>query len=287
MISWQIILYIISVAMFYSLLAVGLGFTLRSVKFFNIAYGGAFLVGGYAMFLFYRTLNISFIPSVIVSLIISGLYLLFSYSLIFRTLLRRKAKNLVLLIASFGLLVATSAILGMVFGSQTTIITRHLSDIGTINIFGATINTVEFFASISVLVIICILAYMRSKTRFGQAVRAIEDDSEVAELVGIPKEKILLQVFFLSGALAGLAGIIEGLDIGFMPASGLVYIFPAIVATVVGGMQSYWGGILGAFILAVAQQLTIVFFGGSWIQAVPFVILIIMLFIRPQGILKR
>ena len=273
--------------MFYSLLAVGFGFTLRSIKFFNISYGGAFLVGGYVMFLFYRTLNISFFPSILISLIASGLYLLFSYKLIFGTLLHHKAKNLVLLIASFGLLVATSAILGMIFGSQTIIITRRLSDVGTINIFGAIINTVEFFASICIFIIICVLAYVRYKTRFGRAIRAVEDDSEVAELVGIPKEKILLQVFFISGTLAGLAGIIEGLDVGIIPSSGLIYMFPTIVAAVVGGIQSYWGGIIGAFILAIAQQLTIIYFGGSWIQAVPFIILIVMLFIKPQGILKR
>ena len=175
----------------------------------------------------------------------------------------------------------------MIFGSQPILVARNLSDIGVINIFGATLNTVEAWSIVFILIIICVLAYIRSKTRFGRAVRAVEDDLEVAELVGIPKEKILLQIFFISGALAGLAGIIEGLDVGIIPASGLIYILPTIVAAVIGGMRSFWGGIIGAFILATTQQLTIVFFGGSWVQAVPFVILIIMLWIRPHGILKR
>ncbi len=285
--TWQIILYIVSVGMFYSLLAIGFGFTLRSIKFFNVSYGGAFLVGGYMMFLFYRMLNISFFPSLLLSLFISGFYLLLAYKLIFGILTRRKAKNLVLLIASFGLLVATSAILGMIFGSQTMVITRHLDSVGLVNIFGATLNTIEVLASISIFIIIFILAYIRYKTRFGRAVRAIEDDHEVALLVGIPKEKIFLQIFFISGMLAGLGGIIEGLDVGIIPSSGLVYMLPTIVVAVVGGMKSFWGGILGAFVLATAQQLTIVFLGGNWVQAVPFFILIVMLFVRPEGILKR
>ena len=261
--------------------------TLRSIKFFNVSYGGAFLVGGYMMFLFYRMLNISFFPSLLLSLFISGFYLLLAYKLIFGILTRRKAKNLVLLIASFGLLVATSAILGMIFGSQTMVITRHLDSVGLVNIFGATLNTIEVLASISIFIIIFILAYIRYKTRFGRAVRAIEDDHEVALLVGIPKEKIFLQIFFISGMLAGLGGIIEGLDVGIIPSSGLVYMLPTIVVAVVGGMKSFWGGILGAFVLATAQQLTIVFLGGNWWQAVPFFILIVMLFVRPEGILKR
>lgn len=273
--------------MFFSLLAMGFGFTLRSVKFFNLSFGGAFLIGGYMMFLFYRMLNISFLLSLMFSLTASGLYLLLAYQFVFKTLLHRKAKSLVLLIASFGLLTATSAILGMVFGSQSTLIARHLSDIGIISIFGGTLNTTEVGVIISALIIISTFAYIRSQTRFGRAIRAIEDDSEVAELVGIPKEKTLLKIFFASGALAGLAGIVEGLNAGLIPASGLFYMLPTIVATVIGGMSSFLGGILGAFILAVAQQLTIVFFGGNWVQAVPFIILIIMLFARPEGILKR
>ncbi|KKS03733.1 MAG: Inner-membrane translocator [Candidatus Nomurabacteria bacterium GW2011_GWC2_41_8] len=285
---FQLILYTISTGMLYSLLATGFGFTLRSVKFFNISYGGAFLVGGYVMFLFYRMQNIAFLPSLLLSLTASGLYLLLAYKFIFKILIERKAKNLVLLIVSFGLLTATSAILGMIFGSQATIVTRHLSDIDVVNIFGATLNTVQIVGGlISIPIIILSLAYVRYKTRFGRAVRAIEDDSEVAELVGIPKNKILLKTFFLSGMLAGMGGILEGLDVGIIPASGFLYMLPTIVAVVIGGMQSFWGGILGAFILAIAQQLTIVVFGGSWVQAVPFVILIIMLWIRPEGILKR
>ena len=287
MIIWQLILYVIPNALFYSLLAVGFGFTLRSVKFFNISYGGSFLIGGYIMFLFYRTLNFSFILALLISLFASGLYLALSYKLIFSSLLRQKAKNLTLLIASFGLLIATSATLGIIFGSQTMVITRHLDDIGLINIFDATLNTVEALSVLFIFIIIFIFAYIRYKTRFGRATRAIEDDNEVAELVGIPKSKIFLQTFFISGVLAGLAGIIKGLDVGIIPSSGLLFMFPAIVATVVGGMRSFWGGILGAFILAILEQLTIVYFGGSWIQAVPFVVLIILLFVKPNGILKK
>jgi len=273
--------------MYFSLMALGFGFTLRSVKFFNLAYGGAFLVGGYMMFFFYRSLSIFFPAALLFSIITSGLYLFLCYIFIFRALLRRKAKSLVLLIASFGVLVATSAILGMIFGNQPTFVPRRLSDVGTVNILGATLNTSEFFLIIFAFIIIVTFSYMRFHTRFGRATRAIEDDSEVAELVGIPKDKTISRIFFISGICAGLGGVVEGLNSGLIPASGLFYMLPTIVAAVVGGMQSFWGGILGAFILVIVQQLTIFFFGASWVQAVPFAILIIMLFVRPEGILKR
>lgn len=284
---WQLFLYTLSAWMFLSLLVMGFGFILRSVKFFNVAYGGAFLVGGYMMFLFYNTLTISFIPAMLLSLLASGLYLAFAYKLIFSPLLHRRASNFVLLITSFGLLTATSAIIGMIFGNQTTIIAHNLSDIYTIGVLGARLNIVQATTIIFVPIIIFIFAYIRSKTRFGRATRAVEDDSEVAELVGVPKEKIFLQLFFIGGILAGLGGIAEGFDLGILPTAGMLYILPIVVISVVGGIKSFWGGILGAFIMVVAQKLTVVFFGGSWEQAVPFIILIIILLVRPEGMLKR
>ncbi|OGI79838.1 hypothetical protein A2W43_01720 [Candidatus Nomurabacteria bacterium RIFCSPHIGHO2_12_40_11] len=273
--------------MYYSLLAIGFGFTLRSIKFFNFSYGGAFLVGSYMAFFLYRMLGINFFVSILCSFAISGLYLLLCYKFVFSILLRRKAKTLVSLIASFGLLAATSAGLGMLFGNQLSLAARKLSDIYTIDILGASLNIVQVLSITVTPVIIFFLAYLRRKTRFGVAMRAIEDDSEVAELVGISKEGTLMKIFFLSGMIGGFAGIIQALDLGNIPASGLLIMLPTVVASVVGGMWSFWGGILGAFILAVAQQLTVVFFGGDWIQAVPFAILIIILFIKPEGILKR
>ena len=285
--SWQIILYTISSAMFFSLLAMGFGFILRSVKFFNVAYGGAFLVGGYVMFLLYRVLYLNFFLAITLTLLASGLYFFLLYKFVFGPLLKRKASNFVLLIASFGVLVATSAIIGMLFGSQSTIIARHLSDIGTVNIFGGVLSIVQIISIVIFSLIICIFAYVYFKTRFGRAVRAIEDDSEVAELVGISKEKIFSQLFFIGGVLAGLGGISEGFDVGITPSAGLIYMLPVIVVVVAGGLRSFWGGILGAFVLVIAQKLTVFFLGASWEQAVPFVVLIIMLLVRPEGILKR
>src|SRR3989338_7660843 len=287
MVLWQLLLYTLSAWMYYSLLAIGFGFTLRSIKFFNFSYGGAFLVGGYMAFLFYRVLEFPFLVSVLFALGASGLYLVLAYKFIFSILLRRQSRTLMSLIASFGLLAATSAALGMIFGNQITLGARKLSDIYTVNVFGATLNLVQVVAILCFPIILAAFWYVRYKTRLGRSMRAVEDDMEVAELVGISKEKTFLKIFFLSGVLAGLAVIAEVFDLGMTPASGLLIMLPTIVATVIGGMPSFWGAVIGGFILAVSQQITVVFFGGSWVAAVPFVVLIIMLFIRPEGILKR
>jgi len=239
------------------------------------------------MFFLYRVHGVSFFLALLASVLIAGLYSLLSYKLIFSTLMRRKARSQVVLIASFGLLIATIAAMGMLFGNQSTLLARRLIDIRVFDVFGASLNMVQITGIIFCFIFIGIFAYIRSKTRFGVIMRAFEDDGEVAELMGMPKEKFFLQIFFISGMMGGLWGIAGGFEEGIIPAAGLFFILPTIVATVIGGMQSFWGGVLGAFILAAAMRLTVVFFGGAWESAVPFVILIIMLLIRPEGILKR
>ncbi len=287
MVLWQTTLYILSSAMFYSLLVVGFGFILRSSKFFNVAYGGAFLVGGYAMFLLYRMYLVPFFLAIVISLALSGLYFVLSNKFIFEPLFKRKASNFILLISSFGLLIATSAIIGIIFGNQATIVARHLSDVSTVNILGGALSYVQLATFIVTPVLIIALAIIYYKTRFGRAMRAIENDREMSELVGISTSNITMWVYMISGILAGIGGIGEGFEVGINPYAGLFYILPIIVVAVLGGMKSFWGGILGAFVLVIAQKLTVLIFGGSWEQAVPFVVLIIVLLVRPEGILKR
>lgn len=287
MLSWQIILYIISSASFYCILSVGFGMILRSVRFFNLAFAGAFLVGGYMMVLFYKTLSIPLLFSLLLALCSAGLYSFLSYYLVYKPLIQTKARNLVILIASFGLLTATSAVFGMIFGNQALFIPRHLSDVTTINVFGGIWNLVEFLSFVVAFILYFFLYFIRKFTRFGRAVRAVEDDYEVAELVGINREKVVSLIFFISGILAALGGMIEGSIGGMVPFAGLKYLMPTIVATVVGGMWSFSGAVLGSLILALATQYTIVIFGGDWVGAVPFVVLIIILLVRPEGILKN
>lgn len=119
---FQLFLYVLSGWAFLAILAMGFGITLRSLKFFNVAYGGAFLIGGYMMFLLYRTLTLPLVPSFLFSLFLSGMYLSLAYLFIFKPLLKRKSSNFVLLIASFGLLIMTIGALGIAFGNQVTLL---------------------------------------------------------------------------------------------------------------------------------------------------------------------
>jgi len=132
-----------------------------------------------------------------------------------------------------------------------------------------------------------LLALLLKYTLFGKAVTAISDDEEVAQIVGINTSRIMGKVFFLSGAIGGLAGILIGLDTGIEPIMGLPWLLAAVVAAIVGGIGNIYGGIAGAFLLAFAENFGIWKIAGEWKSAIAFGVLLIFLVWRPQGIFKR
>ncbi len=116
---------------------------------------------------------------------------------------------------------------------------------------------------------------------------AIRDDEEVARMVGIDTAKIIGRVFFIGSAIAGLAGILIGFDTGIEPTMGMNLLLKGTIAAIIGGVGSLYGGFLGAFVLGFAENFGIWKISGEWKDAIAFVVLIVFLLVRPQGIIKR
>jgi len=124
------------------------------------------------------------------------------------------------------------------------------------------------------------------KTKFGKAVRAINDDEEVAKIVGINTNKIIGYVFFIGSAIAGLAGILVGFDTGIEPTMGLNLLIKCVIASIVGGVGNIYGGVLGAFLLGFVENFGIWKISGEWKDAIAFGLLILFLIFRPRGIMN-
>jgi branched-subunit amino acid ABC-type transport system permease component len=132
-----------------------------------------------------------------------------------------------------------------------------------------------------------LLALLLKSTLFGKAITAISDDEEVAKIVGINTDRIVGRVFFLSGAIGGLAGILIGFDTGIEPIMGLSWLLAAVVAAIVGGIGNIYGGVAGAFLLAFAENFGIWKIAGEWKAAIAFALLIAFLVFRPRGLFPR
>lgn len=282
----QLILNSIIAGAIYTIIALGFNLIYGTVKFFDLGYGALIAVGGYTTFLFYKKLGLDLYVAILLGILLSGTVGYLLHKFIYSKLRRRKASNMVMLVASLGVLTMLQAVLAMGFTSQFQ--TLSLGGVsGVVDIFGAVITRVQLLILVCGLLITATLAVVLKKTMFGKAVLAVSDDEEVSKIVGINTEKIVGVVFFLGSAIAGLAGIFIGFDTGIEPTMGMHLLLKGVIASIIGGIGNIYGGIIGAFLLGFIENFGIWKISGEWKDAIAFGLLIIFLLFRPSGILKK
>ena len=271
----------------YALLTLGFNLTYATAKFIDMGFGVLTAVGGYSVFYISKTLGAPLWIGVLAGVTLSGLVSFLAYRFVYKPLRVRKASGAVLLIASLGILTALQAVIAILFTSQFQTLSGLLSGNRIFELFGGTFTAVQLSIFCVGVALFALLAFLLKYTLFGKAVTAISDDEEVAQIVGINTSRVMGKVFFLSGAIGGLAGILIGLDTGIEPIMGLPWLLAAVVAAIVGGIGNINGGIAGAFLLAFAENFGIWKIAGEWKSAIAFGVLLIFLIWKPKGIFPR
>lgn len=271
----------------YAILTLGFNLTYASAKFIDMGFGVFTAVGGYSVFYISKMLGFPLPLGILAGIVLSGLLSFLAYAFIYRPLRKRKSSSAVLLIASLGVLTALQAAIAMLFTSQFQTLSSLLSGNRVFELWGGTFTAVQLSIFGVGVVLFALLALLLKYTLFGKAVVAISDDEEVSEIVGIDTNRIMGHLFFFSGAIGGLAGILIGFDTGIEPIMGLPWLLAAVVAAIVGGIGNIYGGVAGAFLLAFAENFGIWKIAGEWKSAIAFSLLLIFLIWRPQGISRR
>ncbi|MDJ0744302.1 MAG: branched-chain amino acid ABC transporter permease [Xenococcaceae cyanobacterium MO_167.B27] len=141
-----------------------------------------------------------------------------------------------------------------------------------------------------VLAVIAITAlhFLLQKTKVGKAMRAVADNIDLARVSGINVERVVLWTWIITGILTALAGGIYGLITAVRPNMGWFLILPMFASVILGGIGNVYGAIAGALIIGVAQELStsIPFLGSEYKLGVALFIMVLILFIRPQGLFK-
>ena len=244
------------------------------------------IAGGVVAFLVAVTPSLSLYLSWGVACLLSGMVSLALYRGLYVYMRERAKSPLIMLVASLGILLAITAFITIVFRSAP----RPLPDVfgsEPWNIGGATIKGFNVFAIGVALVGFGILLFIVKKTAFGKAVRAIGDDEEVAKVVGINTTVVIAVVFFIGAVYAALAGVISGHDTAIQPRMGLLLLLKGWIASVVGGIGSLYGAIVGGFALGMLEQFGIWDVAGEWRDVISFVVLIVFLSFWPQGLVPR
>jgi len=268
----------------YALIALGFAVIYRTVKFFHFAHGVVYAVGAYLAYTFVISLGVNPIISFFLAAILAGVFGVGIDRLVYKPLRKRKAPNLVFLLASFGVFILIQNLLQLIYGAQILTIRTGPVKEGH-HILGAVITDTQILI-ISVSVVLCVGLWLFVKTtKLGKAMRAVADDPLAASVVGINPERIILAAFAIGSVLAGAAGILISLETNIEPTMGMNAILKGIIASIIGGIGSIPGAMFGGLFLGIAENLGIWKISAGWKDCIAFVILIIFLLLRPGGIM--
>ena len=199
---------------------------------------------------------------------------------------RRARSPLVMIVGSLGVLLAVTAATTIVFeGTPRPLPEPFGNDPWTIA-SGHVRGFSVFAMAVAVGSFVGLLLLLKH-TSFGKAVRAIGDDLEVAKVVGLNTTAVIATVFFIGAVFAAAAGILSGHETAIQPRMGLPLLLKGWIASVVGGLGSLHGALVGGFALGIIEQFGIWDLAGEWRDVISFVVLILFLSFWPKGLLPR
>ncbi|MCK4924728.1 MAG: branched-chain amino acid ABC transporter permease [Spirochaetes bacterium] len=152
---------------------------------------------------------------------------------------------------------------------------------------GIKIRPDQILILIVVAVLVIAVHLFLKKSRMGKAMRATSDNMELARLSGIEIQKVIYYTWGIGGALAAAAGVLYGIDVQVHPGMGWNFLIPLFAAAILGGLGNVYGALAGGLIIGVVQQMSTAVLLPTYKPAVAFIIMIVLLLIRPQGIFGR
>jgi branched-chain amino acid transport system permease protein len=277
----------------YALIAIGFTVIYRTVKFFHFAHGVVYTAGAYLAYsvvsgqlsVVSGGLSINWwVIACLVGIVGAGILGVLIDRFVYHPLRKQNASNLIFLIASFGVFIFIQNLIQLIYGAQ--ILTIRTGPIKEGHHFlAAVITDIQIMILIVSCLLLVILWFFVQKTKLGKAMRAVSDAPIAANVVGINPERIIMYSFAIGSALAGAAGILISFETNIEPTMGFSAILKGIIASIIGGIGSIAGAVLGGLFLGLAENLGIWKISAGWKDTIAFAILIIFLLIRPWGVL--
>jgi branched-chain amino acid transport system permease protein len=268
----------------YALAAIGYSMVYGTLKFINFAHGSVAMVGAYFVFgLAMTSLHIPLVPAVLISMLLTALLGILIERVAYRPL--RRAPKLAPLTTAIALSFVLDA--GVMILAGADIKTFNLPARRGYEIGPVFITPVQMIIIATSLLAMVSLYLLLGRTKLGKAIRAVADDINLAEVAGINSDLVISAVFAIGSALAALAGALIGLDTNLQPTMGFNITVKAFAAVILGGLGNVPGAIVGGFLIGIAENLGVWFIPPVWKDTIAYGILILMLFLRPNGIFGK
>ncbi|MBT3539369.1 branched-chain amino acid ABC transporter permease [Candidatus Parcubacteria bacterium] len=267
----------------YALIASGFSIIYTTNKFVHFAHGSTATVAAYFLYWIFSNFGLPLYLVFPLTILIAALFGFLVHLLIYLPLKKRKSSSVILLIASLALMAFFDNLMQLLFGADVKILSIFPHGKG-IEILGAYITPIQIVILIVVLLLFFGLWAFSKYSKLGKIMRAVSDNPELAKTTGINSIRVQHWSFVIGSAIAGLAGILIALEHNIEPAMGTHLMIQGFTAAVIGGVTSIPGSIVGAYVLGLTENFGIWFLPSGYKSAIAFVLLLIFLIIRPQGI---
>jgi branched-chain amino acid transport system permease protein len=309
---WQLTVDGLSWGAIYALVAVGYTLVFGVLRLINFAHSEVFMLGMFGAY-FCLDYILGFSPSgnayskgigltilylaiaMIFAMMVSGTAALGLEAVAYRPLRRRNARPLTFLITAIGMSFVLQEFVHFILpriipgyggsnAQQPIILVQPKTQF---TIFGASVSNVTIVIIASAMVLALLTDIAINRTKFGRGIRAVAQDSTTATLMGVSRERIIMTTFLIGGLLAGAAALLYTLKVpqGIIYSGGFLLGIKAFSAAVLGGIGNLRGALLGGLLLGVMENYGQAVFGTQWRDVVAFVLLVLVLLIRPTGIL--
>ena len=269
----------------YALVALGYTMVYGIILLLNFAHGDIIMFGSYVAWIALVQLGLN--PAIAVLLAIFGCVVLgvlidkVAYAPL------REAPRLSILITAIGVSYLLENGVQLLLGADTKVV-PSIIDLGTVQVFGSTLSGTALLTVAVTIVATVVLTLLVQKTRLGKAMRAVSEDMGAARLMGVNVNSTISFTFAVGSALAGIAAILYSMAYQQVsPTMGVMLGTKAFVAAVLGGIGSIPGAVIGGLIVGFSEVFVAAFGLSVWQDAVVFLLLILVLVVKPTGLLGR
>lgn len=280
----------LQVGSLYALMALGITLTMKVIKLPNFAYAEYVTVGAYAALIV--TINGITNPLIVLGIacVVGAITALVSHLVVFKPLENQNASFYTLLLASFAVGLIIRYILYMI-ADQFSLFDKRISIPLEVVYRSETMIISNIFVWVvpTSIILVILLVILLNYTPMGREMRALANNLTLAQVLGIAVERVKNNTWILVGGMAGIAGALWGMNTSVSPLMGWVAILSVFAAAILGGLSSFTGTILGAYVVGFSENTVMQFLNFyfdvdfSFKPAIPFIIIIAVLFIRPQG----
>lgn len=280
----------------YALIALGYTLVYGVLQLINFAHSEVFMSGGFAGLFLMQALVGTARPHGLASVglvlagtlagaVAGGVVAFLLERVAYRPLRRRNAPRLAFLISAIGASLFLLNLAGKEFGRLAIPVPPLYTNGTVVTVFGARVLTNYVVIAVAAVIMLVLLDRLVAGTRLGQGIRSVAQDADTASLMGVDINKVISQTFVIGGLLGGAAGFLYGLVFNVQFNMGFVPGVKAFTAAVLGGIGNVRGAVVGGLVLGVVENLGVACVQSSWRDVIAFMILVLVLMVRPTGIL--